>query len=560
MPLLMNCLTSNLDKSYRQLQCRALEAATMVALAVGKESFRPYTQALLDVMIAYQKSELESDDMMIDYLAPSWVRMCQVLGNDFSPFVPLVLPPLLDDAAAEPDIAVIDAADPGAEDEYDPNEWEFATIKGRRLGIHTATLDSKCAAVENLAIYISTLQNDFAPYAEQTFNIILPLVHFTMHEGVQCASVEALASLIKVFHESNKKTNPPTLTAAVKSITAQSLNSMLKQLKDTDDAEVTVAIIDAMADICNVCDSEILPEGFLSQAFETINRLLTILLQHQGAHSKHAAQHEEEEEEDEEQRDEDDESVMYAITRLSAALFKYYRQVSLGPSETLLQFCLRSISSGKAGLALFKHASVCVLDDLVHWLGEGTLPIRDHISQSFAKALVDEDPDTRQAAAFGIGMCSEHAPSIYEGLCVETLPHLLGMIEHPDSKAPSVITVTDNAMSAVARICQSYSTDLSNVIPRWLHGLPVTHDEDEAPVVYKWLLELLQSGAVAVQGEQGIHILRSLIEPLIRECLTDPIRGQVKAAAAALQQQLPSQAAQAAVSTFTPEQLAKLSS
>ncbi|PJF18626.1 Karyopherin Sal3 [Paramicrosporidium saccamoebae] len=539
-PLLMNCLTSNLDKSYRQLQCRALEAVTMVALAVGKEHFRPYSQPLLDVMVKLQQAEHDSDDLILDYLAPSWVRICQVLETEFSPFIPLVLPRLLSDAAADPDIAVIDAANPTAEDDYDPNEWEFATIRGRRLGIHTATLDNKCAAVENLAVYIATLQKDFAPFAEQTFSTVLPLVSFTMHEGVQSASVEALASLIKVVYEAGKPSN----LATVKSMTQQSLTAMLSQLQESGDSEVLVSILDAMADICNISSGEILPEGLLYQSFDAINALLTILMRSQ---SRSSAQVDEDEEDDEEKRAEDDENVMYGITRLAAALFKCFKEASLAPSETLLKFCLGCIMPGKSGLLPHRHAALCILDDLVHWLGVHTFPIRDHVAQSFAKGLVDEDPDNRQAAVFGVGMCSEHAPSVYEQFC-------------RDSKAPSVITVTDNAMSAVARICQAYGVDLKTVLPIWITGLPVTHDEAEAPTVYKWLLTLLGNGDISVTDEQGTHILRALVEVLVKNCIADPtLKNQIKSAAASLQQQLSPDLTQSAISGFTPEQLAKLS-
>jgi hypothetical protein len=139
------------------------------------------------------------------------------------------------------------------------------------------------------------------------------------------------------------------------------------------------------------------------------------------------------------------------------------------------------------------------------------------------------------------------------------LPSLLKLISHPDSKAPSVITVTDNAMSAVARICQAYRTDMTAVLPIWITGLPVTHDEAEAPAVYKWLLTLLGKGTISVSGNQGAHILRALVEALVKNCITDQaLKSQVKSAAVSLQQQLSPDLAQSAISGFTPEQLAKL--
>jgi hypothetical protein len=134
------------------------------------------------------------------------------------------------------------------------------------------------------------------------------------------------------------------------------------------------------------------------------------------------------------------------------------------------------------------------------------------------------------------------------------------MIGHPDSKAPSVVTVTDNAMSAVARICRALATkvDLSSILPIWIGGLPVTHDEAEAPIVYTWLLELLSNGGISIEGERGPHVLHALVEALVRDCLVDPLKSQVRSAALTLKQSLSPQSVQMALSSYTPEQLAKL--
>lgn len=497
MPLLLNCLNSQADKSYRLLQCRALEASTMIAVAVSKENFAAYSEPILKLMVGWQQTELDDDDQMIEYLASAWVRMCQVLGPDFAPFIPLVLPRLLEDATAEPDIAVIDAADPSAEEEYDPAEWEFATIKGKRLGIHTATLDSKCTAVENLAIYIATLGMAFMPYVEQTFATLLPLVHFNMHEGVQAGAAEALANLIKYQMTRDVR-------VAV-SLAEQSLNAMLEELGKERDPEVMIAMLDSMADVLKMERPSPLaidagcPANMLNRSFEIVNTLLTVLTRHQSM-AKHAG---DDDEDDEGDTSDDDESVMYALARLTAALFRVYGAASLGPAESLLQFCAKCIINGKP--ELYKHAAVCILDDLVHWVGSHTAPIREHIIKCFGKALGDADPDTRQAAVYGIGMCSEYAPGLYEAFCLESLPLLLKLIDHADAKAPSIVTVTDNAMAAVARICQAFPqcVDLAAILPHWIAGLPVTHDEEEAPGVYTWLLMLLQSNATLVLGTAG---------------------------------------------------------
>jgi len=110
---------------------------------------------------------------------------------------------------------------------------------------------------------------------------------------------------------------------------------------------------------------------------------------------------------------------------------------------------------------------------------------------------------------------------------------LLKMINHPDSKAHSQLTITDNAMSAVARICCAFPgrIDLASVLPSWSVGLPVTHDEDEAPIVYTWLIGLLSENPTLIlgsQGERGPVVLGALKAALQDpKLLKDPLRNQV---------------------------------
>lgn len=94
---------------------------------------------------------------------------------------------------------------------------------------------------------------------------------------------------------------------------------------------------------------------------------------------------------------------------------------------------------------------------------------------------------------------------IHFSFYIESIPLLIKVINDSDSKAPSVITVTDNAMSAVARICSAFYSkiDLNIIVPGWIVGLPVTHDKEEAPAVYSWLFKLLKECSSLVLGPSG---------------------------------------------------------
>jgi hypothetical protein len=60
----------------------------------------------MDIMLQTQQSKLESDDPQLNFFFQAWGRICSVLGQDFVPYLPFVMPPILQTAAQEPDIKI----------------------------------------------------------------------------------------------------------------------------------------------------------------------------------------------------------------------------------------------------------------------------------------------------------------------------------------------------------------------------------------------------------------------------------------------------------------------
>ena len=61
----------------------------------------------------------------------AWTRLCKCLGQDFIPYLQVVMPPLLKSAQVKPDVQVTDVED-GAEDDED-EDVEVITVSGAFL-------------------------------------------------------------------------------------------------------------------------------------------------------------------------------------------------------------------------------------------------------------------------------------------------------------------------------------------------------------------------------------------------------------------------------------------
>ncbi len=99
----------------------------LVAIAVGRDVFRPdsapFIEQLMRIQSKLQPFHIHSvivdtyncntdspidpgDTLLTHYLIATWAKVCQALGPEFEPYLPVVMPPLLLAASAKADLSV----------------------------------------------------------------------------------------------------------------------------------------------------------------------------------------------------------------------------------------------------------------------------------------------------------------------------------------------------------------------------------------------------------------------------------------------------------------------
>ncbi|KAI0827529.1 ARM repeat-containing protein [Trametes gibbosa] len=203
MPLLLNVMQNANGPEYRKLRVKAMECAGLIAIAVGRDVFRPDSRTFVELLMRIQNSPADPNDTMLGHsLIATWAKVCQALGEEFEPYLPVVMPPLLRVASSKADISIYD----DEEEHEDRDGWESISMDGHQVGVKTSALEDKCQAFETLLIHASTLNARFGPYVAQVLELALPGLRFYIHEGVQ----EACAMLIPVLLSCGK--NSGTLT------------------------------------------------------------------------------------------------------------------------------------------------------------------------------------------------------------------------------------------------------------------------------------------------------------------------------------------------------------
>lgn len=74
----------------------------------------------------------------------------------------------------------------------------------------------------------------------------------------------------------------------------------------------------------------------------------------------------------------------------------------------------------------------------------------------------DKQPEVRQAAIYGCGILAQHGGDQFAATCSMVMPMLIETIVAPDAREPENATVTENAISAVAKILKYNSSAVTN--------------------------------------------------------------------------------------------------
>ncbi|TAQ88236.1 hypothetical protein B7494_g3439 [Chlorociboria aeruginascens] len=529
MPLLFSVLQQENTKELRLLRAKAMECATLIALAVGKERLGNDAMALVQLLAAIQQSIVDADDPQAQYLMHCWGRMCRVLEFDFLPFLPSVMPPLLELAMAKADIQLLDD-DEQVEQVQQEEGWELVPLKGKVIGIKTSTLDDKHMAIELLVVYAQVLEGSFAPYVAQIMEkIALPGLAFFFHDPVRVVSAKCVPQLLNSYKKAFG--NPSNQLA---SLWAGTVEKVLEVLS----AEPAV---DTLAEMyqCFYESVEVMGKGCLTQ--QTMETFID------SAHSaledykdRVAVRAEEKEDANQDDGEEDSEETLFAIEddqTLLSDMNKAYHCIFKNHGVTFLQSWERLRSTYEAFLKsddpTQRQWGLCIVDDVLEFCGEQSWNYSSIIIDPLIAGCKDAAPANRQAAAYGIGVVAQKGGPQWSQFLGAAIELLFNITQAPNARGDDDVFATENACAAIAKVMHYNASAILNpqqVIAQWIETLPVVNDEEAAPYAYAYLAQLIEEQNPAAVA-QASKVFFSIVQALEAETIQGQIATKIVAAA-----------------------------
>ncbi|KAL2179481.1 armadillo-type protein [Thermothelomyces heterothallicus CBS 202.75] len=528
MPILVGVLRRENDKEYRLLRAKAMECATLIALAVGAQRLGGDAAMLVQLLGSIQDSVQDPDDPQAQYLMHCWGRMCRVMGKAFLPYLPKVMPPLLELASAKADIQLLDDEEQ-IEKFQQEDGWELVPLRGKTIGIKTSSMDDKHMAIELLVVYAQVLEEEFAPHADEIMEkIALPGLAFFFHDPVRFVSAKLVPQLLSCV----KKAYGPQ-SEQLAALWSKTVDKLLEVLTAEPAVDTLAEMYQCFYESVEVIGRPCLTDQHLARFIEGVNSTLE-------DYKDRVAQREEErrgvpaEDAEDEQEElllaiEDDQTLLSDMNKAFHCVFKYHGVNFLRHWEHLLPTYQGFLKSSDPTQ---RQWGLCIMDDVLEYCGPQSSQYANYITQPLLQGCQDPSPAIRQAAAYGIGVAARHGGEAWSAFLGGAVPFLFEAMRVPDARDEDNVYATENACAAIAKILHfnaSAVTQQDQIIAEWLNTLPITNDEEAAPYAYLYLAELIAKQHPAVTS-QAPRIFVYVAQALEAEALAGQNAARVVAA------------------------------
>ncbi|KAH0454990.1 hypothetical protein IEQ34_016914 [Dendrobium chrysotoxum] len=489
MPCLKTILLNATDKSNRMLLAKSMECISLVGMVVGKDKFRDDAKQVMEVLMSLQGSQIETDDPIANYMLQAWTRLCQCLGQDFLPYMNIVMPPLLQSAQLEPDVTIT-SADSEYMDDSNEDRVEIATLGAKRIGIRTSVLEEKATACHMLYCYADELKENFYPWIDQVAPTLVPLLKFYFHEEVRRAAVSAMPELLR------------SAKLAVEKGLAQGRDeSYVKQLSDY--------IVPALVEALHKLSGHLLDKGQIRSIVDEIKHLITAstIRKRERAERMKAEDFDAEEGEFLKEENEQEEEVFDQVSDCLGTMIKTFKTYFV-PFLDELSIYLKPMW-GRDKTPKERRIAICIFDDVAEQCQESAHKYYDTYVPFLLEACNDGDAG---AAVYGIGVCAEFGGLVFRPFVGEALYRLNNVISHADAFSSNNVLAYDDAVSALGKICLFHrdSIDAAQIIPAWLNCLPVKGDLTEAKIVHEQLCSMVERSDKELLGPNNQYLPKIL--------------------------------------------------
>ncbi|KAL0227722.1 hypothetical protein RCL1_003865 [Eukaryota sp. TZLM3-RCL] len=501
LPYLMSIVINAADKESITLRGKAIECISLIGLAVGKERFiedaKVFLGHILQLTQSY-KSNPDAEEKLSVYVPSALCRVAQCLGDDFAPFLPVVIPPLLETANKDIRVTKSTVYDVDNLDSEVQEGYSAMLVDNEIVSVYTHDVHEAATAVSLLNSYMSYLKGAYFPFLAKTIEVIGErLNHYTV--DLAETSLAACNAIVRVAVAAPHP-SPSERAAYVGQVLDFLIPRVLQSLSDSATDSETASCCRALEQMFRAVGSGNLTEAHGGSVVGVILDQLNKLLNSQST-------------------DEDDEPVEAGSlesdeqANLFVALVETLGTIAVGMGENFIQIFSKMWSTFSGMLRVYQpnataqledskdfdttdvnvlriQTSLCLLDDVLDHCGPLMSPIIPEAMPFFLSFMRHPSEHVKQASVYGAGCCvTKHAEATapYAATILENFKILAKRRKARTKRANGT---TDNVASGLLRLATSYPNLISKTEAWSLVWplLPFKYDIPEVKFVYNLLI------------------------------------------------------------------------
>ena len=514
MPALAHLLAHATQPGQRLLRAKALECASLVALAVGGDTFAPHAPGLIQVMQTLQNGPFDGDDPMPQYLLQAWARLAKCMKAAFAPYLGAVMPPLLAAAGAKVDITVCGDGEVD-EDGDEDGDVQYIHAGDKVVSVKTSALEDKATAVSMLCCYADVMQAHLLPYLDNCLAVSLPLLKFYFSDDVRTAAAALLPGLLACGGAAVAAGYRDA--AWHRQLTSSVMTPLLEALHQEPDLSVIVALLTACGESVAAAGRASFDGGHMNALHAELGNQLRQSSERRAERRARAegggadAALDEEERAVLDEADEAEDELFEAVGEVLGACLKAFQGAFLPVLDALMPNIL---PYAQAPSPVLRRAAVCIFCDVIEHCASSPEhgPSAKRYFDAFFGAVLggcaDDDADLRQACCFCVGLCAQHSPAWLSPHHAVAASALTDALTRADARHEDSGYATDNAAAALGRVIEHVTLaagyDASPLIATWLQHLPLCNDTEEAPATHQQLVLFVEKGTVG--GDQAARV------------------------------------------------------
>lgn len=510
------------DTATAKIRGKAFECISLLGFAVGKERFGPEARQTMSAMLA---TPMVAEDVQGDSIREAMERMCKIMGADFAPFLPALLPGILASVRIEDAVSL----GAGEDDPEGEDEITIPTDDGM-VRVKTGQIEEIRAVVHLLGVFVKEIGPSFFEYARPTAQVLAKILGSSeLYQNIAFSVRDEVypcwAELVEVAAKSIQARGAEA-QVLVGELTQQFVDRVGADLTKAQDPDDIGPMANGLASVVRNAGAGCLEPAqvrgisdlALSEILKSFQRETALTAGPGPNPLQKSAEGDEDDESTAGERDPEDEEKVCreGLSAVLGACMKASPEVFVSHSWPALQPLLVQWLGSAGGSA--RILGLAVAGDLCEHLGERAVAVWPVFMEVVFDAVCSTDPGERNAAAFVLLLAARET-SFGPSLGARAYVALGSSLQRFKAKKndEEAQHAADNVVAALCQLCLSHpdaSPDLDGCWHAVFGKLPLKVDLDEGRKLHRKLFTEVQkpNGGNLRTMARVAHVLGYLCE------------------------------------------------